>query len=70
MKDGFRQVLFPSGFGYVAGATEYYEVSENPNAAQQNLRLAYVSAFTKAKLELTRGLGGYEAAAGRFFRNI
>jgi len=58
MKDGFRQVLFPSGFGYVAGATEYYEVSENPNAAQQNLRLTYVSAFTKAKLELTRGLGG------------
>ena len=58
LKGGFREVLFGSGFGYVAGSAEYYEVFDNPNATQQSLRLAYVRAFTKAKAELTRGLKG------------
>lgn len=59
-KGGFRQVLFPSGFGYTAGATECYEVFEDPNAAQQRLRQAYFQAFIKAKAELTRGLRGLQ----------
>lgn len=32
LKGGFREVRFGSGFGYVAGAAEYYEVFDNPNA--------------------------------------
>ena len=44
--------------GYIAGATESYEVFDNPDATQHSLRLAYVRAYTKAKAELTRGLRG------------
>ncbi|NMB45961.1 MAG: hypothetical protein GX998_06050 [Firmicutes bacterium] len=55
---GFRQVMFGSGLGYMAGVTESYVVFENPNATQHSLRLAYVRAYTKAKAELTRGLRG------------
>lgn len=55
---GFHQVMFGSGLGYIAGATESYEVFDNPDATQHSLRLAYVRAYTKAKAELTRGLRG------------
>lgn len=55
---GFSQVMFGSGLGYVAGATESYKVFENVNATQQSKRLAYVKAYTKAKAQLAEGLSG------------
>lgn len=63
---GFEQVMFGSGMGYLAGATASYQTFENPNATQESLRLAYVTAFAKAKAELTKGLTGLSSRSLEF----
>jgi len=58
-KDGFRAVVFPSGIGYIAGATSNYSVYENINATLIAKRAAYLKAYYSAKIYLAQGLNGY-----------
>lgn len=55
---GFREVRYPSGLGYLAGASASYEVFDNPNATMISLRAAYMKAYLKARAELAKGLRG------------
>jgi len=57
--DGFRAVVFPSGTGYIAGATSSYSVYENINATLIAKRSAYMTAYYLAKGYLAQGLNGY-----------
>jgi len=57
--DGFRAVVFPSGTGYIAGATSSYSVYENINATLIAKRAAYLTAYYSAKSYLAQGLNGY-----------
>jgi len=57
--DGFRAVVFPSGTGYIAGATSSYSVYENINATLIAKRAAYMTAYYLAKGYLAQGLNGY-----------
>lgn len=57
--DGFRAVVFPSGTGYIAGATSSYSVYENVNATLLAKRAAYMTAYYLAKGYLAQGLNGY-----------
>ncbi|HPD39504.1 MAG TPA: hypothetical protein PK411_14250 [Mesotoga infera] len=57
--DGFKAVVFPSGTGYIAGATSSYSVYENINATLIAKRAAYMTAYYLAKGYLAQGLNGY-----------
>ena len=56
--EGFEEILFPSGFGFVSTAIGTYEKLENPVAARMAKRKAYVRAYTGAKRQLAEGLKG------------
>lgn len=55
---GCEQIKFPSGFGWVASATEVYSFMENPVAALSVQRLAYQRAFLQAKKNLAQAMHG------------
>jgi hypothetical protein len=63
VQQNFKTVEFPSGIGFLAGASHSYQIHENPDATMLEKRLAYVIAYTKAKAELARGLRGGESRA-------
>lgn len=57
--DGYKAVKFPSGTGYIAGATAFYTVYPNINATLLAKRAAYLEAYYKAKANMLQGLKGY-----------
>jgi len=57
--DGYKAVKFPSGIGYIAGATAFYTVYPNINATLLAKRAAYLEAYYKAKANMLQGLKGY-----------
>ena len=54
---GAKQVMYPSGLGYVATGVAGYRTVENPTLTRIAKRKAYVIAFTKAKKNLAEFLG-------------
>lgn len=58
-----KTVEFPSGLGFLAGGSHSYQTHENPDATLLEKRLAYVLAYTKAKIELAKELKGGESIA-------
>ncbi|MDR1979723.1 MAG: hypothetical protein LBQ42_13390 [Synergistaceae bacterium] len=55
---GFDEILFPSGFGFVATGIGIYERLDNPVATRASQRGAYVRAYMDAKSQLAEGLTG------------
>ncbi len=68
--DGFKAVNFPSGTGYIAGATAFYEVYPNINATLIAKRAAYLEAYYKAKANMLQGLKGYFTKRETEYSNI
>ncbi|MDR2528016.1 MAG: hypothetical protein LBD04_03220 [Synergistaceae bacterium] len=56
--EGFEEILFPSGFGFVTTAVGAYEKLDNPVATRVSKRNAYVRAYMGAKRQLAEGLKG------------
>ena len=55
---GFSELVFPSGFGFVATGSGVYEKHSNVIAARVSQRNAYLKAFMDAKRHLAEGLFG------------
>ncbi|MCL2009991.1 MAG: hypothetical protein FWG71_05525 [Synergistaceae bacterium] len=56
--EGFTEVLFPQGFGFVSTGIGTYEVHPNPVATRISKRNAYTLAYMQAKRQLAEGLNG------------
>jgi len=68
--EGFLTVNFPSGNGFIAGATALYTVYPNINATLLAKRAAYLEAYYKAKGNMLQGLKGYFTRKQEIFREI
>jgi len=55
----FRVVKHQGTTGYIAGATSNYKVYDNINATMIAKRIAYLNAYSKAKIRLVEGLRGF-----------
>jgi len=68
--DGFRAVEFPSGTGYLAGATAVYGVYQNINATLLAKRAAYLEAYYMAQVHMLEALKGYYSEKKDEFQNL
>jgi len=68
--DGFRAVQFPSGTGYLAGATAVYGVYPNINATLLAKRAAYLEAYYMAQVHMLEALKGYYSEKKDEFQNL
>lgn len=55
---GCEQIIFPSGFGWVASGVSVYTLMDNPTATLHAQRLAYQNAYLQAKKNLAQALTG------------
>ncbi|MDR1508934.1 MAG: hypothetical protein LBS53_04790 [Synergistaceae bacterium] len=68
---GFEEIVFPSGFGFVATGTSTYDRHDNPVAERAEKRNAYVTAYMGAKTQLAEGLNGvYTSGRTKAFERI
>ena len=69
--EGFTEVVFPDGFGFVATGIGTYGIYDNPVATRISKRNAYVLAYMQAKRRMAEGLNGVLTAGNtRAFERI
>jgi hypothetical protein len=69
--EGFEEIIFPSGFGFVATGVATYGKFDNPVAVRAAKRNAYVTAYMRAKNQLAEGLNGvYTTGNTKAFERI
>ena len=69
--DGFEEIVFPSGFGFVATGVSTYGKHDNPVAERAAKRNAYVTSYMRAKTQLAEGLNGvYTSGRTKAFERI
>jgi hypothetical protein len=69
--EGFEEIVFPSGFGFVATGVSAYGSHDNPVAERAAKRNAYVTSYMRAKTQLAEGLNGvYTSGRTKAFERI
>ena len=69
--EGFEEIVFPSGFGFVATGVSTYGKHDNPVAERAAKRNAYVTSYMRAKTQLAEGLNGvYTSGRTKAFERI
>jgi hypothetical protein len=69
--EGFQEIVFPSGFGFISTGVSTYEKHENSVATRASKRNAYARAYLRAKQQLTEGLNGvYTTGDTKAFERI
>jgi hypothetical protein len=69
--EGFQEIAFPSGFGFVATGVSTYGKHENPVAWRAAKRNAYAGAYMRAKAQLAEGLNGvYTSGRDKAFERL
>jgi hypothetical protein len=69
--EGFEEIVFPSGFGFVATGVSTYGRHDNPVAERAAKRNAYVTSYMRAKTQLAEGLNGvYTSGRTKAFERI
>ena len=69
--EGFEEIVFPSGFRFVATGVSTYGKHDNPVAERAAKRNAYVTSYMRAKTQLAEGLNGvYTSGRTKAFERI
>ena len=67
---GYKAIIFPSGTGYIAGATAYYKVYPNINATLISKRAAYLEAYYMAQVNMLQGMQEYYTERKEEFKRL
>jgi hypothetical protein len=69
--EGFNEIVFPNGFGFVATGVSTYGKHDNPVTERAAKRNAYVTSYMRAKTQLAEGLNGvYTSGRTKAFERI